>query len=152
MDGDHYAQFHIENMLKTSQPTRQAGTTISYNTTIENDRTYYQTQCDYPGCDSGYEGTEHEYWETPDLAAEDATNNGMWLTLTDWQGGKTVLLPQTPPPQQTRIHARLRLQQPRKVAKDEVVKHFSVFRHLIFFVFSPDFPQNLSQPQLNPLP
>lgn len=88
MDGDHYAQFHIENMLKTSQPTRQAGTTISYNTTIENDRTYYQTQCDYPGCDSGYEGTEHEYWETPDLAAEDATNNGMWLTLTDWQGGK----------------------------------------------------------------
>lgn len=35
MDGDHYAQFHIEN-----------------------GRTYYQTQCDYPGCDGGYEGTE----------------------------------------------------------------------------------------------
>lgn len=66
---------------------------MTYDTLIENGQTYYRTQCDYPGCEAKYEGDEYEYWETPDLAAEDATSLDMWLAMTDWNGNVLFFCP-----------------------------------------------------------
>lgn len=66
---------------------------MTYDTMNENGRTYYRAQCDYPGCEAKYEGDEYEYWETPDLAAEDATNLDMWLAMTDWNGNVLFFCP-----------------------------------------------------------
>lgn len=66
---------------------------MTYDTMNENGRTYYRAQCDYPGCEAKYEGDEYEYWETPDLAAEDATSLDMWLAMTDWNGNVLFFCP-----------------------------------------------------------
>lgn len=59
---------------------------MTYDTMTKDGRTYYRAQCDYPGCGAKYEGAEYDYWETPDLAAEDATSMDMWLAMTDRNG------------------------------------------------------------------
>lgn len=59
---------------------------MSFDTMVKNGRTYYLAQCDYPGCGAKYEGGEYDYWETPDLASEDATSIDMWLAMADWNG------------------------------------------------------------------
>lgn len=96
---------------------------MTYDTMNENGRTYYRAQCDYPGCEAKYEGDEYEYWETPDLAAEDATSLDMWLAMTDWNGNVLFFCPETPTAEQTRIHARLRLRQPRIPTSQSKTEH-----------------------------
>lgn len=63
---------------------------MSYDVKSDNLKTYYRAKCDYPDCGTHYEGDEYEYWETRELAAEDAIDNGMWLALEDWNN--TLLL------------------------------------------------------------
>ena len=82
---------------------------MTYDTMTKDGRTYYRAQCDYPGCGAKYEGAEYDYWETPDLAAEDATSMDMWLAMTDRNGDGPLLLSEAPTVGRTRVHARLQI-------------------------------------------